>query len=361
MLEFINYIKGHLHDFLIYDEAATRNSLIFPVLQKLGWNIFLRDEVYPEYPVESKRIDLSLRINNENKFFIEIKRCNVELDNHHEQLLNYSFRAGVKLATLTNGVTWQFFLPLQSGPWQKRLFFTLDIENQSVDEIAPEFKKLLSKYSIQNNLAIEYAEDLYSKKNREYQIRNNLPKAWERLLTEPTPELVDIISDKTAKMCGHRPNDEQVIEFINSISNNADFNNCIASACNPTTSNKFESNVNGEYNHSEFLKIKGLNIPIDCHGKYRAYFEEVIPLLIKIIPESELKNLENLNYINNNLVTRQKEFPLMSRDESKFISNGVLYAWTLPICGYFINKHWYKSLFLSWIKYLKILQSKFGE
>lgn len=363
MKTFLEDIKKNYNAYLNYDEAATKISLIFPVLQKLGWDIFKRDEVFPEYPIESKRIDLSLRIDGENKFFIEIKRCNIDLENHQEQLLNYSFREGVNLAALTNGITWQFFLPLHSGSWQQRLFFTIDIENQSIEEITSAFEMILSKDSLLNNIAQEYAEDLLLEKNREEQVENNLPRAWKKLLDEPTSELIDLISDKTEKMCGYRPNHEQVINFINSInfntkggSNNIDYNK------SQIPDRKIFNDINEYKNHREFIKIKGLNIPIDKYKDDMLYFEEVIPLLLKILSETEIRNLGDLEYINHNIAKRHRKYPIMSPDKSKFMSNdGTLNAWANPISGYYVCKPWYPTLFSAWKKYLENLQKKLGE
>ena len=109
MRALIERIKQNIPEYRAYDEAATRNSIILPILNKLGWDIFSRDSVYPEYPVGSKRVDYSLRILEQNRFFIETKRCNVDLACHQEQLLGYAFHFGVELACLTNGITWQFF------------------------------------------------------------------------------------------------------------------------------------------------------------------------------------------------------------------------------------------------------------
>ena len=38
--------------------------------------------------------------------FIEVKRSGENLENHRQQLLEYCFQEGVKLAALTNGRTW---------------------------------------------------------------------------------------------------------------------------------------------------------------------------------------------------------------------------------------------------------------
>ena len=58
--------------------------------------------------------------------FVLVKRPREELAAHQEQLLNYSFREGVKLSILTNGFTWWFYLPLNEGSWEERRFFTAD-------------------------------------------------------------------------------------------------------------------------------------------------------------------------------------------------------------------------------------------
>lgn len=94
-----------------FDEAATKQAIILPLLHLLGWNTYNIDEVTPEFSVENRRVDYSLRLNSSNEVFIEVKKTGEELGNYQEQLLDYSFRQGVELAILTNGITWWFYLP----------------------------------------------------------------------------------------------------------------------------------------------------------------------------------------------------------------------------------------------------------
>jgi len=54
-------------------------------------------------------------LGSQNKAFIEVEQTGTDLEQHQEQLLNYSFQEGVKLASLTNGVAWRFYLPLHEG------------------------------------------------------------------------------------------------------------------------------------------------------------------------------------------------------------------------------------------------------
>ena len=157
----INRVR-HDDSLLILDEASIKSSVVQNFLSLLGWNPFDINEVKPEYTVESRRVDFSLRINGINKAFIEVKRPNENLEPHQEQLLGYSFREGVKLAILTNGVTWWFYLPLSEGSWEQRRFFTASFSEQEPALIAERFIDLLSKDNVSSGDAIKNAEHLYT-------------------------------------------------------------------------------------------------------------------------------------------------------------------------------------------------------
>jgi len=148
------------------DEASIKTGVILRLLSLLEWNPFNIDEVKPEYTIESKRVDFSLRIGSTNKAFIEVKRPSENLEQHQEQLLNYSFREGVKLAVLTNGMTWWFYLPLHEGSWEQRRFFAADFLEQGAAAIATIFIDLLSKVNIASGDALRNAEQLYKKRQK---------------------------------------------------------------------------------------------------------------------------------------------------------------------------------------------------
>jgi len=127
---------------LLFDEAATKQAVILRILKSLGWDPFNIDEVYPEYSVGSKRVDYALKSNGRNKVFIEVKKVNEDLEKHQEQLLSYSFQEGVKLAILTNGISWWFYLPLREGSWEQRKFYTIEIYDQDIEDIVRKFDDL---------------------------------------------------------------------------------------------------------------------------------------------------------------------------------------------------------------------------
>jgi len=197
-----------------YDEAATKQGIILQLLSILNWNTFNIDEVSPEYSVKGKRVDYSLRIQKDNKVFIEVKRIGEELSNHQEQLLEYSFQEGVELAILTNGITWWFYLPLQKGSWEQRRFYTIDIIQQETEEIVSKFIALLSKENISSGLAIQNAEEVYKSYKKQTILKETLPEAWKKIISDPDELLIELISETTEKLCGYKPSNEMVGNFI---------------------------------------------------------------------------------------------------------------------------------------------------
>lgn len=206
--------NGHLNSL---DEAATKQAIILKILSILGWNPFNVSEVYPEYSVGNKRVDYALRYNNRNKVFIEVKKVGEDLERHQKQLLDYSFQEGVKLAILTNGITWWFYLPLNEGSWEQRKFYTIEIYDQDENEIAQKLTDLLSKENVISGKAIENAKAIYTSRQKQSLLKETMPQAWNKLLKEPDPGLIELIAEKTEKLCGYKPNPSTVKEFLNTL------------------------------------------------------------------------------------------------------------------------------------------------
>ena len=144
-----------------YDEASAKQTLILPILKELGWDPFNRDEVYPEYPLDDKKLDYCLKIGTVPKVFIEAKKPAEELERHEEQLLQYSFKHNVGLAILTNGIVWWFYLPIsKESIWRERKFIAIDIKNQEPSDTNANFIFYLDKGRVAAGSAIEQAEDI---------------------------------------------------------------------------------------------------------------------------------------------------------------------------------------------------------
>jgi len=213
LLQLINQLKSDKR-LVSFDEASTKQAVILRILSLIGWDTFDIDEVVPEYSIAGKKVDFSLRHSNANKTFIEVKKIGENLERHQEQLLNYSFQEGVKLSILTNGITWWFYLPLHEGSWEQRKFYTIEIYDQNAEEIVGRFIDYLAKENVISGKAITNAEAIYESRQKKYLIKETLPKAWNKLISEPDELLIDLIAESTEKLCGYKPDHSTVEDFI---------------------------------------------------------------------------------------------------------------------------------------------------
>lgn len=144
-------------------EAKVKQTVILPILRGLGWNWEDPDEVSPEYSAEDGLVDYALLLNNTTKIFIEAKKSSGSLKKQHqEQLLNYVTQ-GVKIAILTNGETWQFYLPFYKGRFEPRKFDIVELDKQDKGEITQKLVDFLGKENVNSGNAVQRAEDLCEK------------------------------------------------------------------------------------------------------------------------------------------------------------------------------------------------------
>lgn len=218
MKAFIENVKNNPR-VVAFDEAATKQAIILPFLHLLGWNTYNVDEVTPEFSVENRRVDYSLRINNTNEVFLEVKKTGEDLERFQEQLLDYSFRQGVELAVLTNGTTWWLYLPTKKGDWRTRKFYTIDIIQQESHDVSQKFIDLLSKNNVHTGKALQNAESIYKGKVKKKVIEETLPEAWNKIITEPDSLLMEILSETTEKICGFKPESDETARFLKTYGN----------------------------------------------------------------------------------------------------------------------------------------------
>jgi len=211
-----NRIKAD-SNLLTVSEAQTSQGIVLPILHNLGWEVFNTNEVTPEYSVSGGRVDFALRIHAINKVFLEIKKTSENLENHQQQLVYYAFQQGVKLAILTNGITWQFYLPLEEGSWEQRRFFTIDLMEQAVDDAIEKFESLLLRNNIDSGNAYQKAKSLYEGRQKNKIIKENLPKAWQKLISESDEKLVELLNETLEKICGYKAEENQIADFLQQI------------------------------------------------------------------------------------------------------------------------------------------------
>ena len=213
LIAFLDNVRSNAH-LPSFTEDQTKMAIVQPILRRVGWDTENVDEVSPEFSVENRRVDYALRVNNRSVVFIEAKRPGEDLENHQEQLLDYSFRQSVDIAVLTNGITWAFYLPRADGDWKSRRAYTIDIIEQEVTSIASKFFDLLSKKDVESGKAHQRAEELRKTKVKEKTIQEALPEAWNRLIEEPDSLIVDLLAETAERIRGYKPEPASVMEFL---------------------------------------------------------------------------------------------------------------------------------------------------
>ena len=196
------------------DESATKQGVVLRLLSLCGWDPFDLSQVAPEYTVGNRRVDYALMPGSPNAVFIEVKRPSERLEGHQQQLLEYCFQEGVKLAALTNGRTWWLYLPLQPGSWVQRRFLTIDLESQEPHIIEQRFMEYLSQVNVSSGRAVSDAEDLVQSQQRAEITSKAIVEAWNQIVETPDEILVDLISETTERICGFKPERESVEQFL---------------------------------------------------------------------------------------------------------------------------------------------------
>ncbi len=112
LIERIDTLKGNLQT-----EEATKNALIMPFINALGYDVFNPLEVLPEMCCDigtkkGEKIDYAIMKDGEPIILIECKHWQQDLNLHDNQLLRYFNVSKAKFGILTNGIVYRFYTDL---------------------------------------------------------------------------------------------------------------------------------------------------------------------------------------------------------------------------------------------------------
>ncbi len=154
-VEKINQLKEralNLKDSLKTEEA-TKNALIMPFLNALGYDVFNPLEVVPEYIADSRlkkdeKVDYAIMKDGNPIILLECKRVeNDKLDvkQHAGQLFKYFTASKAKFIILTNGIVYKFFSDIEEpNILDKDPFFTfniLEFKNNQIETLSEFIKE----------------------------------------------------------------------------------------------------------------------------------------------------------------------------------------------------------------------------
>ncbi|MCP3101667.1 type I restriction enzyme HsdR N-terminal domain-containing protein [Myxococcus sp. K15C18031901] len=148
----------------IKGEEATKQALILPFIQALGYDIYDPTETQPEYVADfakkrggvMEKVDYALHLRGQPALFIECKAADTTPEDHDGQLARY-FNAtqSVRIGVVTNGTRYRFFTDLQSlnvmdaTPFME--FNILTFTDRDVELLRPFTKEFFDAASIQGH------------------------------------------------------------------------------------------------------------------------------------------------------------------------------------------------------------------
>lgn len=196
------------------NEAAVAHGIVLRLLAALGWPTYDVQVIWPEYSLGGRRVDFAL-CNPPGKpiAFVEVKQVG-QSEGAERQLFEYAFHVGVPLAILTDGQEWNFFLPAEQGDYGERRVYKLDLLERDTGECVNRLKRYLQYAAVVSGQAIDNARADYRNNSRERLIQTTLPNAWRKLIEEADGLLIDLIADKVESLCGYKPDNPLVEQFL---------------------------------------------------------------------------------------------------------------------------------------------------
>lgn len=125
-------------------EEATKMSLIVPMFQILGYDVFNPMEFCPEYTADvgikkGEKVDYAILENGTPNILIECKSCSDQLNKHSSQLFRYFGTTSAKFGILTNGIIYRFYTDLEESNKMDLVPFLeidmLNLKDSSLNEL----------------------------------------------------------------------------------------------------------------------------------------------------------------------------------------------------------------------------------
>ena len=158
-------------------EEATKNALIMPFIQVLGYDVFNPFEVNPEFVADigikkGEKVDYAIIKDGQPTILIECKHHLEKLDVHNSQLFRYFHTTKAKFGLLTNGLIYRFYTDLEEKNKMDNIpFFEFNITEIRDTEIT-ELKKFHKSYFDVENITntaseLKYLNELKNLLNKE--------------------------------------------------------------------------------------------------------------------------------------------------------------------------------------------------
>ena len=187
------------------NEAQTKEWLIKPFFELLGWDFSSPDEIIPEDDdLAGKRCDYNFCINSVSKFLVEAKSLNNRLDDNKMifEKLNYCSNTGIPILIITNGDLYRIYYAELKGVGNDKILDEFCLTGDYDEDLIEK----LSKESFENDTLLNYARNIF--------LYTNIKKAIEKLFQSSSKILINQINNIVKENLGHKFGDDEVDEAL---------------------------------------------------------------------------------------------------------------------------------------------------
>ncbi len=207
-------ITARLRQGTYSNEQKVSQGIVLRILQELGWDTFDTALVWPEFQTGEGRCDFALCCPpSKPKVLIEVKQPG-KAEDAVRQALWYAFTTGAQFVVLTDGQTWNFYLPAEQGSYEDRRVYKLDLFERPSSEAAETLQRYLARLRVESGEALKTARSEYQSRSRKSQARAAIPEAWRELVEKGDELLVDLLASAAESKAGVRPDVDDVAEFL---------------------------------------------------------------------------------------------------------------------------------------------------
>jgi hypothetical protein len=159
-------------------EEATKNALIMPFIQALGYDVFNPLEVLPEMSCDigtkkGEKIDYAIIKDGAPVMLVECKHWAQDISLHDNQLLRYFNVSQAKFGILTNGIIYRFYTDLDApNKMDEKPFLEvdlLDIKGNQIEELKKFHKTYFDVETILSSASeLKYTGEIKAILNNEF-------------------------------------------------------------------------------------------------------------------------------------------------------------------------------------------------
>ena len=143
----------------VQSEDLTRNALVMPFIQILGYDVFDPREVQSEAVLDfgykkGKKVDYTIMKDGEPTILVECKHHNDNLDIDDSRLSKYFRKTKAKYGLLTNGLVYRFYTEKMVKSKKKvEPIFEFNIKDTKAAVIAQLIEQHSEYFNVKHNLA----------------------------------------------------------------------------------------------------------------------------------------------------------------------------------------------------------------